>query len=62
MTRLTPLKIFAAAIMLSAVGAVASSSRAAGDKSLAQIAGYRQWTRVTREPVEVPGIPAGGGG
>jgi len=59
--RLTPLKIFAVAVLLSAVGAGAIASRAAGDKTLAQLAGYRQWARVTREPLKVPEIPNGGG-
>ena len=59
--RLTPLKIFAAAALLSAVGGVAASSRAAGDKTLAQLAGYRGWARVTPEPVLVNALPAVGG-
>jgi hypothetical protein len=59
MTRLMPLKIFAASVVLSAVGAVAGV-RADGDKTLAQLAGYRGWTRVTREPLFVSD-PAGGG-
>ena len=59
--RLTPLKIFAAAVVLSPLALISVAARAGGDKTLAQIAGYRQWTRVTREPLKVPGIPAGGG-
>ncbi len=59
--RLTPLKIFAAAVVLSAVGIVAGSSRAAGDKTLAQLAGYRGWARVTPEPVSVNANAALGG-
>lgn len=59
--RLTPLKIFAAAAVLLPLALVSVAARAGVDKTLAQIAGYRQWTRVTREPLKVPGIPAGGG-
>ena len=61
MKSLTPLKIFAAAALLSPLALMSAAARAGGDKTLAQIAGYRQWTRVTREPLKVPGIPAGGG-
>ena len=61
MLRLTPLKIFAAAAVLLPLALMSVAARAGGDKTLAQIKGYRQWARVTREPVEVPGIPAGGG-
>jgi hypothetical protein len=61
MKRLMPLKIFAVASVLSSLVLTAVVAHAGGDKTLAQIAGYREWTRVTREPVEVPGIPAGGG-
>jgi hypothetical protein len=57
--RLTPLKIFAAAAVLSAVGA-AAVTRAAGDKALAQLAGYREWARVTREPLRSEQPFAGG--
>ena len=59
--RLMPLKVFAAATLLSAAGLVASSSRAAGDKTLAQFAGYRGWARVTPEPVLVNALSAIGG-
>ncbi len=58
--RLTPLKIFAATALLSAVGAVVIPTRAAGDKTLAQLAGYRGWARVTREPLKVETPFAGG--
>ncbi len=58
--RLKPLKIFAAAALLSAVGAVAGSSSAKGDKTLAQLAGYRGWSRVTPEPLRSEQPFAGG--
>ena len=58
--RLMPLKIFAAAALLSAVGAGAIASRAAGDKTLAQLAGYREWARINAAPVPVE-EPTGGG-
>ena len=61
MKRLTPLKIFAASAVLSSLALASAAARAGGDKTLAQIAGYRAWSRVTRQPVNVPGIPAGGG-
>lgn len=52
MKGLTPVKILAAAALLSAVSAVAGASRAvAGDKALAMLAGYRDWRRVTPEPL-----------
>lgn len=57
---LKPLKIFAAAALLSAVSVVAVSSHAAGDKTLAQLAGYRGWARVTREPLRSDQPFAGG--
>jgi hypothetical protein len=58
--RLAPLKIFAAAAVLAGVGAFAGASRAAGDKTLAQLAGYRTWARVTPEPLKVETPFAGG--
>ena len=64
MMRLAPLKIYAAAAVLSAVAVVsgaAGAARAGGDTTLGQIAGYRYWTRVTREPLFVGGLPGGGG-
>jgi hypothetical protein len=61
MKRLTPLKIFAVSAVLSSLALASAAARAGGDKTLAQIAGYREWSRVTREPIEVPGIPNGGG-
>jgi hypothetical protein len=58
--RLAPLKIFAAAAVLSAVGIVSGTARAGGDTTLGQIAGYRYWARVTREPV-FSNVETGGG-
>ena len=55
------LKILAVAAALSPLALMSVAARAGGDRTLAQIAGYRQWTRVTREPLRVSGIPAGGG-
>jgi hypothetical protein len=60
MTKLVTLKIFAAAAVLSAVGAVAGSSGAAGDKTLSLLAGYRGWSRVTPEPLRSEESFAGG--
>ena len=60
MMRLMPLKIFAAAAVLSAAGVAAGVARAGGDKTLAQLAGYRGWERVTRQPLPVDS-PYGGG-
>ena len=59
--RLTPLKIFAAAALLSAVGAVTVASRAAGDAALEEVAGYRSWARLTLIPFKVE-TPSYGGG
>jgi hypothetical protein len=53
MLRLAPLKIFAAAALLSAVGAVAASSRAEGDETLRELSRYREWARVRDVPVAV---------
>ncbi|HEX7956381.1 MAG TPA: hypothetical protein VF508_05520 [Pyrinomonadaceae bacterium] len=50
MMRTTPLKIFAAAALLSSAAAVAGA-RAGGDRALARLTGYRGWARVTREPL-----------
>jgi hypothetical protein len=61
--RKTRLQLFALASALSVVGAVsglAQAQRDAADTTLADLAGYRQWNRVTPEPlpVETPS-PAG---
>jgi len=58
--RLTPLKIFAAAVVLSAVGAGAVASRAAGDTTLRDISRYREWARLTDAPVPVDFASPGG--
>lgn len=62
MTRLTSLKIFAAAAVLSGLGAAAGSSRAAGDTTLRDVSGYRGWARVNSAPVSVPEERAAPGG
>jgi hypothetical protein len=51
MTRLTPLKIFAAAVLLSAVGAVAGA--ADDDATLKAVSPYRRWARLTPEPFRI---------
>jgi hypothetical protein len=56
--RLTPLKIFAAAAVLSAVGAVAATSRAEGDPTLAEVAAYKGWAPLNEEPIKVESAPA----
>ena len=57
--RKTPLQIFALTAVLSFVGAVAATAHKSSDKPtdkkvLEEISGYKGWTRVTAEPVEVP--------
>ncbi|HEX8285493.1 MAG TPA: hypothetical protein VF588_19215 [Pyrinomonadaceae bacterium] len=59
--RLTPLKIFAAAAVLSAAG-VASVSRAGGDTTLQDISRYREWARLNDAPLAVPIDAASAGG
>ncbi|MDQ3746051.1 MAG: hypothetical protein M3444_16885 [Acidobacteriota bacterium] len=63
MIRKTHLQLFALASALSFVGAVsglADGPRGSADKTLADLAGYRQWTRVTPEPMPVNNpTPAG---
>ena len=51
MKRLTPLKIFAAAVLLAAVGAGAIA--ADGDATLKEVSSYRQWARLTPEPFRI---------
>lgn len=53
MKSLTPLKIFAAAVLLSAVGAGAVAASADGDATLKAVSSYRQWARLTPEPFRV---------
>ena len=57
--RKTPLQILALASVLSFVGAVAATAHKSSDKAsekkvLEELAGYKGWTRVTAEPVQVP--------
>jgi hypothetical protein len=47
------LKFFASALLLSSVGVVLENAAAATDTTLAEIAPYRQWTRVTEKPMPV---------
>jgi hypothetical protein len=52
MMKRTHLQGLALAVVLAAVGAAASIARAdadAADTTLKEIAGYRQWTRVTKK-------------
>jgi len=49
----TRLQVFALAAVLSAVGTVSGVARGAGGTALADIAGYREWTRVTEAPLPV---------
>jgi hypothetical protein len=51
-------KVFIVALLLSSVGVVLGSA-AATDTTLADIAQYRQWTRLTEQPVIVEGSFAG---
>lgn len=65
--RKTPLQIFALTAVLSFVGAVAAAAHKSPDKPtdkkvLEDLAGYRDWKRVTAEPLEVPLDLASGGG
>lgn len=52
MKRLTPLKIFAAAVLLLAVG-VAAAGAADVDATLKEVSPYRQWARLTPEPFRI---------
>ena len=47
--RLMPLKIFAAAVLLSAAGAGAAD----GDATLREVSQYRRWARLTPEPFKI---------
>jgi len=49
----TRLQVFALAAVLCAVGTVSGVARGAADTTLADIAGYREWTRVTEAPTPV---------
>jgi len=56
----TRLMIFAVTSLLSVAGAVFSDGLQ--DKTLPEIAGYRQWTRLTEKPIFVENAFAAGGG
>lgn len=56
----TRLRLFAATVLLSVAGTVPGGS--ATDKTLQEISGYRQWTRVNEEPVVVENSFIGVGG
>ena len=49
-----PFTLIALALILSAGGAVFVKAQQEMDSTLAKVAEYRQWTRVTREPVPIP--------
>jgi len=65
--RKTTLQIFALSAALSFVGAVAAAAYKSSDKTsdkkvLEEIAGYKDWGRVSAEPVRVPLDAASVGG
>jgi hypothetical protein len=65
--RKTPLQILALAAVLSFVGAVAAAAHKSPDKPsdkkiLEEIADYKDWGRVSAEPVRVPLDAASAGG
>lgn len=53
----TRLRVFAVTALLSVAGAVFGSGQ---DTTLQEIAGYRQWTRLTPTPIRKFSIDAGG--
>ena len=55
----TRLRVFAATALLSV--AVAVLGNVGGDKTLLEIAGHRQWSRLTAKPIVVESSFAGGG-
>lgn len=55
----TRIRIFAATALLFVAGAVLGNS--GDDKTLQQIAGYRQWTRVNEKPIAVENSLIAGG-
>jgi len=59
----THLQVFALAVALSAVGSVSGLAHVSGDAAdtaLRDLAGYKQWTRVTKAPMPVENpSPAG---
>jgi hypothetical protein len=56
----TRLMIFAVTSLLSVAGAVFGDGLQ--DKTLPEIAGYREWTRLTEKPIVVENAFAAGGG
>jgi hypothetical protein len=71
--RKTPLQVFALAAVLSFVGAVATVASDSSDKAptkkaakapaksvLEEIAGYKSWARVTKEPLTIDLASVGG--
>ena len=62
MTKTKP-KVYALTVVLFAVGIVLSaapSASVAGDTILKEIVAYRQWTRVTEEPIQVSALSFAG--
>jgi hypothetical protein len=57
--RVSALKIFATAAALTTFG-IALANASAPDTTLKDVAGYRQWTRVTEKPIPVENFSAGG--
>jgi hypothetical protein len=56
----TRLKLLAMSALLSLTGAVLGDG--VPDKTLQEIAAYRQWTRATQQPIAIEsGLSAGGG-
>jgi hypothetical protein len=56
----TRLIVFAVTSLLSVAGAVFADGLQ--DKTLPEITGYREWTRITEEPIVVENSFAAGGG
>lgn len=56
----TRLRLLAATVLLSVAGATPGGS--SPDKTLQEIAGYKQWNRVNEKPVVVENSFIGGGG
>jgi len=49
-----PFTLIALALILSTCGAVFVRAQKETDSTLAKVVDYRQWTRLTREPVPIP--------
>jgi len=56
----TSLTILAGALLLCSAGVVLEHAAAATDPTLAEIAPYRQWTRLTKKPFKVDVSVSGG--